>query len=294
MPDQSEVKITVHWRVAPLFGRVKVLTCRRRLESSRVQPLIVLLEELSLVYEIKTYTRDKNALAPEELRKVHPLGKSPSLEVEIPGHAPFVLAETGSIFEYLCENFGRHLIPATTAAGLPAMAGAESEEFRRNRYFMHYAEGNLMSLLTVAAVMLSMQVPKEACFVPVIFHAIELTSPDIKNAPGPVSIKPITRMITSKIDDSFLGPSFQTHFDFLEDQLKSSPCGGSYLCGKEVAEADFMMILPIELCMSWAGLTSAKFPKLCAYLDLMRQRESFKVAEKKIVEIEGSFKPVLH
>jgi glutathione S-transferase len=162
MPSQSDVKITVHWRVAPLFELFKNLTYRYRLESSRVQPLIVLLEELSLVYEIRTYTRGKDALAPEELRKVHPLGKSPSLEVEIPGHAPFVLAETGSIFEYLCENFGKHLIPATTAPGLPATTGAESEEYRRNRYFMHYAEGNLMSLLTVAAVMLSMPVLRRA------------------------------------------------------------------------------------------------------------------------------------
>lgn len=272
---------------------MKDLTCRHRLESSRVQSLIVLLEELRLSYEIIKYTRDTDSLAPEELRKVHPLGKSPCLEVEIPGHAPFVLAETGSIFEYLCRNFGQHFIPAITAAGLPATTGAESEEFRRNRYFMHYAEGNLMSLLTVAAVMLSMQFPKDN-FLPTISMAIALMIPDIKNAPGPISIKPITSMITSKIDDSFLGPSFQTHFNFLEDQLKTSPHGGPYLCGKDVAEADFIMIFPIELCKSWADLTPSKFPKLCAYLDLMKQCDSFKIAEEKTTEVENSFKKVSH
>jgi hypothetical protein len=53
-------------------------------------------------------------------------------------------------------------------------------------------------------------------------------------------------------------------------------------------------MFPVEACKSWAGLTAVKFPKLCAFLDLMKGRESYKVAEKKIIEIEGSFKPVPH
>ncbi|TVY59566.1 hypothetical protein LSUE1_G010105, partial [Lachnellula suecica] len=98
-------------------------------------------------------------------------------------------------------------------------------------------------------------------------------------------------MITNKIDESFLAPSFQTHFDFLEGQQKTSPGGGSYLCGNNVTEADFMLIFPIEACKSWAGLTQAKYPKIWNYLELMKQRESYKAAEKKVIEIEGSFKP---
>jgi glutathione S-transferase len=115
----------------------------------------VLLEELHLNYKIVTYKRDKNALAPEELKNIHPLGKSPSVEIAIPGQAPFVLAESGAIFEYLCENFGKHLIPARTLPDQDQKPGFESEEFRRNRYFMHYAEGSLMSLLAIAAVIRS-------------------------------------------------------------------------------------------------------------------------------------------
>ncbi|TVY94094.1 Glutathione S-transferase [Lachnellula willkommii] len=233
-----------------------------RLESSRAQRLLVLLEELNLEYEIKTYKRDKDALAPESLKNIHPLGKSPAVEIELPGQAPFVLAESGAIFEYLCAHFGKHLIPAE---GGEEENGIESEEFRRNRYFMHYAEGSLMSLLLVAAVMLN-----------------------IKKAPVPFFIKPITRMITSRIDEAFLNPSFETHFEFLEGQLKTSPHGGPYLCGKEVTEADFLMMFAVELCQSWAALTSVKFPKLCGYLDLMKRRESYKAAERRVAEIEGS------
>ena len=48
------------------------------LNNSRSQRVLWLLEELGLPYEIKCYQRDpKTMLAPPELRRVHPLGKSP-------------------------------------------------------------------------------------------------------------------------------------------------------------------------------------------------------------------------
>jgi glutathione S-transferase len=269
------------------------LISHHRLESSRAQRLLVLLEELNLPYEFKTYKRDANSLAPEELKNIHPLGKSPSVEIEIPGQAPFVLAESAAIFEYLCDNFGKHLIPGRVAPGNEGIAGAESEEFRRYRYFMHYSEGSLMSLLAIAAVM-SSKYPKIASQVsPYRFtFGASLTTLDIKNAPVPFFVKPITRMITSRMDEVFLHPSFQTHFHFLEGQLKTSPDGGSYLCGSDITAADFLMIFPVEFSKSMAGLTSEKFPKLCAYLDKIKERESYKAAERKVIEIEGSFKPV--
>jgi glutathione S-transferase len=137
-----------------------------RLESSRAQRLLVLLEELNLKYEIKTYKRNKDALAPQEMKNIHPLGKSPSVEIEIHGQAPFVLAESGAIFEYLCDHFGKRLIPPRVNPELEGKIGAETEEFRRNRYFMHYAEGSLMSLLAIAAVMLSELYPEnDGCIV---------------------------------------------------------------------------------------------------------------------------------
>lgn len=140
----------------PLYWPLTWLICHYRLESSRAQRLLVLLEELKLNYTIKAYKRNKDALAPEEMKNIHLLGKSPSVEIQISGQAPFVLAESGAIFEYLCENFGKQLIPARVVPELEGNIGAETEEFRRNRYFMHYAEGSLMSLLAIAAVMLSM------------------------------------------------------------------------------------------------------------------------------------------
>jgi len=99
------------------------------LENSRSQRVLWLLEELGLAYEIKRYARDKaTMLAPPELKRVHPLGKSPVIERE--GR---VVAETGAIVEYLVEL-------ADGRFGPPA----HRDDALRWRHFLHYAEGSLM------------------------------------------------------------------------------------------------------------------------------------------------------
>ena len=48
------------------------------LNNSRSQRILWLLEELGTPYEMKRYQRDATTrLAPPELKKIHPLGKSP-------------------------------------------------------------------------------------------------------------------------------------------------------------------------------------------------------------------------
>lgn len=107
------------------------------LENSRSQRILWLLEELGLPYEVKRYERDKaTMLAPPELRRVHPLGKSPVIE-----HDGRALIETGAIVEYLTELGG--------ALGAPA----DREDALRYRQFLHYAEGSLMPPLLLKLVL---------------------------------------------------------------------------------------------------------------------------------------------
>lgn len=92
-------------------------------------------------------------LAPKELKDIHPLGKSPVITVESEAIAkPTVLAESGFIIEYLVENFGPWLAPEKYHKGKDGQVGAETEEWVRYRYFMHYGEGSLMPLLVMALI----------------------------------------------------------------------------------------------------------------------------------------------
>ncbi|HEX8662963.1 MAG TPA: glutathione S-transferase, partial [Beijerinckiaceae bacterium] len=99
------------------------------LENSRSQRVLWLLEELGLPYEVRRYARDpKTMLAPPELRRVHPLGKSPVIEDE-----GLIVAETGAILEYLVAKGGGRLGPPP-----------RREDVLRYRHFLHYAEGSMM------------------------------------------------------------------------------------------------------------------------------------------------------
>src|SRR4029079_8383438 len=99
------------------------------LNNSRSQRVPWLLEELGIPYEIARYQRNKaTMLAPDELKRAHPLGKSPVIEDD--GKK---FAETGLIVEYLVERYGPDLAPSR-----------DSDLYWRYRYWMHYAEGSAM------------------------------------------------------------------------------------------------------------------------------------------------------
>jgi glutathione S-transferase len=98
------------------------------LNNSRSQRVLWLLEELDIEYEIKYYQRDpKTMLAPESLRQVHPLGKSPTIT-----DGDLTITESGAIIEYIVDNYGKgRLIPAPN-----------TPEHLRYTYWLHYAEGS--------------------------------------------------------------------------------------------------------------------------------------------------------
>jgi len=108
------------------------------LENSRSQRVLWLLEELGLSYEVKRYDRNPTTmLAPPELRRIHPLGKSPIIT-----HDGRTIVETGAIVEYLVELADGRL-------GAPA----HRDDALRYRHFLHYAEGSLMPPLLLKLVL---------------------------------------------------------------------------------------------------------------------------------------------
>lgn len=78
------------------------------LNASRSLRILWLLEEIGQPYKMIRYQRDPvTHLAPESLKNIHPLGKSPVIELE--GH---VLVESGAIVEYLIRRFAPELEPS--------------------------------------------------------------------------------------------------------------------------------------------------------------------------------------
>ena len=100
------------------------------LNNSRSHRVLWLLEELGTPYEIVAYKRDAmTRLAPPELKKVHPLGKSPVIT-----DGALTVAESGAIIEYLTKTYGKGKFwPAEGAANWVA-----------HTHWMHFAEGSAM------------------------------------------------------------------------------------------------------------------------------------------------------
>ncbi len=152
------------------------------LNNSRSQRVLWMLEELGLDYEIKRYERDQETmLAPESLKKVHPLGKSPVIT-----DGERVVAESGAIIEYLAHTYGKDTM-------LPE---GGSQAWLDYTYWLHYAEGSLMPPLVM-----------------------RLVFEKVKTRPMPFFIRPVAKGISDKTNEIFIGPMIRTHLDFVESQL---------------------------------------------------------------------------
>ena len=99
------------------------------LENSRSQRVLWMLEELGLAYEIRRYERNKaTMLAPPELRRVHPLGKSPVIQDTANGNA--VLAETETD-RYIARYPVRSLVAAGSSLKFCCLAEGRADLYPR-------------------------------------------------------------------------------------------------------------------------------------------------------------------
>ncbi|MBF0658062.1 glutathione S-transferase family protein [Psychrobacter sp. NG25] len=100
------------------------------LNQSRSLRILWLLEELGEPYEIVSHQRDaKTHLAPDSLKAVHPLGKSPVIEMDGQTYS-----ESGAITELLIERFAPdRLRPAP-----------DSSDYGHYLQWIDFAESSLM------------------------------------------------------------------------------------------------------------------------------------------------------
>lgn len=152
------------------------------LENSRSQRVLWLLEELTLDYEVVEYKRDpETASAPESLKRIHPLGKSPVITDE-----GLTVAESGAIIEYLIDRYD----------GQSRLKPTQGQALLDYRYWLHFAEGTLMPMLVMKLVM--MRVPK---------------------SPMPFFAKPVAKGVSDSIQKKFIAPRLIEQLDFIENTL---------------------------------------------------------------------------
>lgn len=210
------------------------------LENSRSQRILWLLEELGLDYEVERYNRNpETMLAPESLKKVHPLGKSPVITDKLSDGTSHTIAETGAIIQYLVVRAGGELGPEAT-----------SDARLRYTYWLHYAEGTLMPLLVMR----------------LIFGRLG-------HPPMPLPMRPFGKAIGRGVQKQFLAPRIRENLDFLEPELGKH----AWFAGDTFTAADVMMSFPLELATAPDG-SATPHPNLAHFVERIRERDAYKRA----------------
>lgn len=199
-----------------------------------------MLEELNVDYELKVYKRDKEYRAPPELNKIHPLGKSPVIEVIRDGKS-LIIAETGHVIEYLIKNYdtSKKLVPVT------------EEDKEQVDYFLHYSEGSLQPLLV----------------------SLLVNGTAVHMAPFPVKF--LVRKIMNEINKAYYKTELIKNLNYLDNYLAKR--GSKYFVGDKLSGADIIFLFPLienltdnKRIKEFAGDEfdlRKLFPNICAWSD---------------------------
>lgn len=155
------------------------------LENSRSFRILWLLEELNADYKLTSYKRNKAYLAPDSLKKIHPLGHAPILEVD-----DRALIESGFIMEYLLKHYDKEQVFKPTDDNEAA--------WEAYTFWLHFAEASIMPLLVMRLV-----------FTKVVEKS-------------PILIKPISKSIRKQVENSMISDSLTKMLTMMEQQLQNN------------------------------------------------------------------------
>lgn len=151
------------------------------LEDSRSQRVLFLLEHLKVDYTVKQYKR-LNGVAPPELLKIFPLGKSPVIT-----DGALTIAESGAIMEYIVRKYD-------TSNSLKPQTEQEQLDYD---YFMHFAEGTIIPTLVLKQVF------------------------QVGAGQVPFLIRPIFNAVGKGLDEKYMTPECAKNFGFVEQHLQT-------------------------------------------------------------------------
>jgi len=193
------------------------------LETSRSERVVWLMEELGLDYDLKVFPREPNGAAPAPFKEAHPIGKAPVLR-----DGDTVLAESGAIVDYIVHRHGQ---------GRLALAPGD-RAYARYVYWLHFAEGSLMSLMLIALVL--SRVPE-------------------------ANASPVTARIRERMKQMLA---------FVDSELAAGP----WFAGAEFTAADVMMVFPFTTMRLFLDYDLAPYPNILAYLQRVEARPAYQKA----------------
>ena len=193
------------------------------LETSRSERIVWLMEELGLEYKMEVYPREPTGAAPPPLKAIHPLGKAPVIR-----DGDTVLAESGAIVDYIVH---RH-------AGGRLAVRPDAPVYPRYLYWLHFAEGSLMSLLLIVLVL--SRVPE-------------------------ASASPVTARMRERMKQML---------SFVDAELGSGP----WFAGADFTAADVMMLFPFTTMRHFLDYDLAPYPNILAYLKRIEARPAYQKA----------------
>lgn len=193
------------------------------LETSRSERIVWLMEELGLEYKLDVYPRETTGAAPHPLQSIHPLGKAPVIRDD-----GTLLAESGAIVDYLVHRHG----------GGRLAVRPDDPGYARYLYWLHFAEGSLMSLMLIALVLSRV---KEA------------------------AASPATTRIRERM---------QRMLGYVDSELGDGP----WFAGTEFTAADVMMVFPFTTMRRFLDYPLEPYPHCLAHLRRIESRPAYQRA----------------
>ena len=190
------------------------------LSTSRSERIVWLAEELGIPYRMQWHQREPNGAAPAALREVHALGKAPVIE-----DGDLVLAESGAIVEYLVQRHG----------GGRLAVKPEAPEYPGYLYWMHFAEGSLMTLMLIALVLSRV--------------------PEAKDGP-------VQKRISKRLQDMLA---------FVDGRIAGHP----WFAGNQFTAADIMMSFPFTTMKRYLEYDMTPFTHIAAWLGRIEARPAY-------------------
>ncbi|MEG9487239.1 glutathione S-transferase [Mannheimia indoligenes] len=215
------------------------------LEKSRSFRVLWLLEELKatygLEYQLISYNRNIQNLAPSELEQFHPMGKAPILVDDSLPQGEQALAESALIIEYLLKFYDSRQQFSTSNT---------FSSWRDYQFWLHFAEGSLMPPVVMKLILLK---------------AVEKS---------PFFAKPIVRQVKAGAEKMLLDGNIQKGLQLLEKQLQ----GKEWLVDEKLTGADIQLYFAAAGAIKISQLALDDFPNIARWLKHCEQRPAFKRA----------------